>query len=67
MSNLEKVCSIITEECIRKNIKPNHIKVACEHARQRYQVSGNFVQSIFSGIAVAEDLQYKSSFFNSSS
>ena len=60
MSQIERMRSIIENECFLQDIEPDFISKGCEYAIYEYEQSADFAKSIGSGVAVALKCQYNS-------
>ena len=57
MERLEQIFTLVTEECLRRNINCVHIEWGCEYAERIFKETGSFSASVLNGIAVAEGEQ----------
>lgn len=60
MSLVEKMRTIIENECFLQDIEADYISKGCEYAIYEYQQDSDFARSVASGIAVAKKCQYNS-------
>ncbi len=57
-SQLERMHSIIENECFLLDIEPQFVSKGCEFATYEYQQNFDFVKSVDAGIAVAKKCQH---------
>jgi hypothetical protein len=61
-TQLDRMQSIIENECSLLNIEPQYIAKGCDFASYEYQQHFDFVKSVDSGIAVAKKCQHNATY-----